>query len=173
MKEEAKTIIIDELEALKQRIIDNINSTGTNASGRTIASLFVSITDDGGKLVSDRSGIPFFSTLETGRKPGKIPFGFADTIRQWMKDKNITANPIPYIRKASANWQPKYTPQERGEMSLAGAIAFSIRKHGSKLHQNGGRNDIYSNEIPQTIKNIREKLKGIATHEVKKSIKLN
>jgi hypothetical protein len=169
MKEEAKIIVVDELEALKLRIIDNIRSKGRNASGRTIQSLRVVAGDDGVALF----GRSAFGTMETGRKAGKVPFGFRDIILQWMEDKGISGAPIPYVRKPSAKWQPKYTPKERGDMSLAGAIAATIKKKGSKLHRDGGDNEIYSKEIPIALKQIRERLKGLIIPQVKQVIKLN
>lgn len=169
MKEEAKIIVVDELETLKQRIIDNILANGQSATGETIKSLKV-VSDDSGVALFGRKA---FGTLETGRKAGKIPINFRDIILQWMKARKISGRPIPYKRRPSDRWQPKYTPEQRGDMSLAGAIAFKTKKEGSKLNRDGGRNDVYSNEIPETLKNIRERLKGIVVMEVKNVIKLN
>jgi len=162
MNERAKHIVINELEALKQRIAKNIVSSGQNASGRTIASLKVEEYDSGVRLL----GRFPFGTLETGRKPGKVPNSFIGIIEQWIRDKGIKAAPIPYIRIPSQNWQPKYNPQERGDMSLASAIAYKIKKEGTKLHRSGGRADVYSKEIPLTLENIRKRLTGMFKTEI-------
>ena len=162
MNERVKHIVINELEALKQRIASNIVASGQNASGRTIASLKIEERDSGARLL----GRMPFGTLEAGRKSGKVPGSFIGIIGQWMRDKGIKANPIPYIRIPSDKWQPKYTPQQRGDISLAGAIAYKIKKEGTKLHRSGGKADVYSNEIPLTLENIRKQLSGIFTSEI-------
>lgn len=157
-----------ELEELKNRIIANHVAAGQVASGNTRKSLRVEINNYEGILW----GRAPFGTLETGRKAGRTPKGFAGIIRQWMKDKGIHAAPIPYVRQPSDRWQPKYTPQERGDMSLAGAIAHTIRTKGTSLYRSGGRSDIYSNEIPKTENNIVSKLLAIYEAQVE-SINLN
>jgi hypothetical protein len=162
MNEPSKHIVINEMEALKQRIAANIVSTGQNASGRTIASLRVEEYEDGAKLL----GRFPFGTLETGRKPGKVPGNFIDIIIQWMKDKGIKAAPIPYIRIPSQKWQPKYDPQSRGDMSLAGAIAHKIKTEGTRLFRNNGIDNVYSNEIPLTVEVVKKQLAGIYKNEI-------
>lgn len=157
MTEDVKNIVVDELTALKERIARNIVATGQNASGRTIASLEIVDTDTSVSLLGRR----YFKVLETGRRGGRVPYKFSTIIRQWMEDKGIKATPIPYIRIPSEKWQPKYTPQERGDMSLAGAIAHKIKTEGTKLFKDGGREDVYSSEIPQTVASIREKLRYV------------
>lgn len=157
MNDEIRDIIVDELSALKERIARNIVATGQNASGRTIESLEIVDTDTSVSLLGRR----FFRGMEAGRRPGNAPYRFSTIIRQWMEDKGIKAQPIPYIRIPSDRWQPKYTPQERGDMSLAGAIAHKIQTEGTKLFREGGREDVYSSEIPQTVAAIREKVRYI------------
>ena len=92
----AHTIIAEELERLRQRIIANMRAQGAVASGRTIRSMRVVMTGEGGMLVSDQQ-MPF-GTLETGRRGGATPFAFAEIIYQWMKDKGIHGMPIPSRR---------------------------------------------------------------------------
>lgn len=160
-------IVGDELELLKQRIISNIVASGQVASGQTIASLYVEERADGGAL-KFHGQMPF-GVLETGRKPGRVPYGFRDIIYRWMQDKGVHATPIPYKRSGLH----KYSEQERGDRSLAGAIAHVIAKSGTRLYRNGGRTDIYSNEIPVTVANIRSKMLAVMNAEVMKSIKIN
>ena len=171
LKEQADNIIISELENLKQRIIANIQANKQTTSGRTAASFFVEPTENGIALKTSQGNI-MFQTLETGRKPGKIPLNFTHMIWQWIIDKGISVKPINYIRQASENWQPMYSPQERGELSLAGAIAHKIKTEGTELFQKGGRKDVYSNEIPKTITEIKTKILGIFKIEFS-NIKLN
>lgn len=165
-KEEVEATIQKELSLLKERISNNIRSQKANASGETIKSMQVIREEWGGKLV----GRSFFSVLETGRKPGKIPYNFVGIILQWMAVKGINATPITYKRKASDRWQPKYTPQQRGNMAMAGGIAYNTKKLGSKLYREGGRENIFSNEIPKTIEAINRSVLQIMKIEVKQSI---
>lgn len=152
--EEARKIISEELEALKQRIIDNHRAAGQMASGRTAASLNVVMRDNGGTLFGRQA----FYTLEHGRGGGRVPGNFVSIIKQWIKDKGITVPSIPYIRQPSERWQPKYTPEERGLNTLAGAIAHKIKTEGTRLFRDGGRNDIYTPEIEKTTNNINKRI---------------
>lgn len=167
----ARQMAFEEMTQLKERIIANMQAAGAVASGRTIRSLAVVTTDDGVALVSQQQ-MPF-GTLETGRRGGAVPSGFVGIIMQWMKDKGIQAAPIPYKRQPSERWQPKYTPAERGQMSMAGAIAHTIEKSGTKLFRNGGRDTIYSQEIPKTVAAIQQKISALLQAQVTEQIKLN
>lgn len=152
-------ILQEELEALQATISENMRQAGQVASGRTLASMRVEVEDLHGAL---RGGLPEgapIGTFETGRKAGRVPAGFRGIIRQWMEDKGIKGQPIPYVRQPSERWQPKYDPQERGNQALAGAIAHKIETEGTRLYRAGGRNDIYSPAIQQTITNIQSRIK--------------
>lgn len=124
-------LVASELEALKQRIIENHRNAGQVASGRTIASLKVEITEDGGVLW----GRSPFGTLETGRKPGKVPAGFWKIIRQWMDDKGI---------------------QVEKPDSFAYLVARKIAKEGTQLFREGGFYKIYSPEVKDTVERVSD-----------------
>lgn len=142
-------IIQEELEKLRLRIIANMQNAGQVASGRTIRSMHTEVNGNEGTLY----GRPFFSTLENGRRAGAVPADFEDIIYEWMINKGINATPIPY----KTNKPHKYSPQERANRGMAYCIARKIRLHGSALYRAGGRKDIYSNEIQETINNIHER----------------
>ncbi len=131
LRDKVIELVASELEALKQRIIENHRSAGQVASGRTIASLKVEITEDGGVLW----GRSPFGTLETGRKPGKVPAGFWKIIRQWMDDKGI---------------------QVEKPDSFAYLVARKIAREGTQLFRNGGRSDIYSPEVKDTVERVSD-----------------
>lgn len=152
-----REIIGDELLSLRDRIINNHIAAGQKASGRTIESMQIETTPTSGILFARRA----VGTLETGRGSGAVPKGFNEIIYQWIMDKGIQVAPIPYTRKASPKWQPKYTPEVRGYMSFAGAVANKIAKEGTSLHREGGRKDIYSNEIETTLKSLADRLTGV------------
>ena len=160
----ARVIVAEELDALRLAIISNMQRAGEVASGRTIDSLHVESTEQEGTLF----GRAYFGVLETGRKGGRVPRGFAQIIYKWMQDKGVHADPIPYVRTGAH----KYSPQERGDRSMAAAIAAKIRKEGTRLYRTGGRADIYSNEIPRTVERIRKRLVFLISQAIT-SIPLN
>jgi hypothetical protein len=135
-KEEAKKVISEELNALRQRIIDNHIRAKQRASGRTIESLKVVVDDNHGILYGRQA----FDVLETGRRPGKVPKGFYQIIQQWVEDKKIQVE------------KPK---------SFAYLVARKIANEGTELFRNGGRADIYSPDVEETIKNIMDRVFGI------------
>ena len=159
-----RIIIYQELDELKARIIQNHTAAGQVASGKTAKSLRIEVDEDSGRLF----GRSPFGTLETGRKGGKVPRQFYLIIRKWMADKGIQAPPIPY----KTDRPHKYTPEERGALSMAAAIAETIRKKGTKLYRDGGRNDIYSKEIEKTRKILAERLSRFIIQKMQ-HIKLN
>lgn len=159
-----RIIIYQELDELKARIIQNHTAAGQVASGRTAKSLRIEVDEDSGRLF----GRSPFGTLETGRKGGKVPRQFYLIIRKWMADKGIQAPPIPY----KTDRPHKYTPEEMGALSMAAAIAETIRKKGTKLYRDGGRNDIYSKEIEKTRKILAERLSRFIIQKMQ-HIKLN
>lgn len=146
----ARTILVEELEQARQQIINHIRANGQNASGRTIASLHVEVKEDEGVLFGHKP----FGVLETGRRAGRVPQGFASIIYRWMQDKPLHATPVPY----KTDRPHKYSPQERADRSMAAAIAHTIKTKGSLLHRKGGRDDVYSNVVPQTLERVRKRL---------------
>ena len=131
LRDKVMELVASELEALKQRIIENHRNAGQVASGRTIASLKVEITEDGGVLW----GRSAFGTLETGRKGGKVPAGFWKIIRQWMDDKGI---------------------QVEKPDSFAYLVARKIAKEGTQLFREGGFYKIYSPEVKDTVERVSD-----------------
>ena len=160
----AKVVLLEELENLKAKILEQHLRAGQKASGRTGESMHVEATEYEGTLY----GRSAFGVLETGRKAGKTPSGFQAIILQWMSDKGIKAEPIPY----KTDRPHKYTPQERGDMSLAYLIARKIRNEGTRLFRQGGRSDIYSNVIPATKEKIMQRIVKLLQVEIT-NIKLN
>lgn len=161
----ARVILQEELEQLKQNIANNMRNAGEVASGRTIKSMHVETSQQQGTLF----GRAFFGVLETGRRAGGIPRGFRQIIYQWMQDKNVHARPMPYKREGKHKYSD---PQVRGDMSMAAAIAWTIQHRGSKLFRDGGRDDIYSNEIPLTLRRVEGRL-IMLIEKAAFSIKLN
>lgn len=162
LQEHTRRTLIDALARLRSNILVNHMTAEQAASGETARSLRVEDTSFGAALF----GREYFGTLEDGRKPGAVPQDFNDIIAQWIVDKGIAFESIPYIRQESAKWQPKYTPEQRGLMSLVGAIAHKIRTEGTQLYREGGRKDIFTNEIEQTKGEVKKALAGIYATEI-------
>lgn len=154
MQDFERELLQQTLDSIVADIRTRLEVTKTNASGRTSESLEVVMRDDGGEILGRRA----FQTVEKGREPGKVPQDFTKIIRQWMRDKGISAPPLPYKRQPSARWQPKYTPEERGAMAMAGAIAYKIKTSGSYLFRHGGRDDIYTEVLDARLTELSEKL---------------
>lgn len=150
-----RDLLYNAVDDARQEIIAAISDKGLRASGRTQASLTIVQPDSYHITLYGRQA---FEVLEAGRRPGRVPHNFVGIIRQWIIDKGIPVRAIPYKRKASANWSPKYTPIERGLQSMAGAIAHKIRTEGTSLFRAGGRSDIYSPAIERAIKTIEDGL---------------
>lgn len=159
-----RLIIEDALGDLMRTIVQQHIAAGQMASGRTMKSMRVEAREDEGRLV----GKKYFGVLETGRRAGKVPNRFYLIIMQWMKDKGITAPPIPY----KTDRPHKYTPEERGQRSMAAAIADRIGKSGTKLYRDGGRDDIYSNAVAETKEDMNKALSEWVKKEFT-NIKLN
>jgi hypothetical protein len=152
-------VLTEELSRLAERIKENHRRAGQVASGRTLRSITYEVTEDRGMLF----GRFPFGTLETGRGPtrkrGNPPIRLDEIIYQWAIDKGIHVSPMPYKRKPSERWQPKYnSAEERALRSFSSAVAHKIHTKGTQLFRNQGRNDIYSNEIPDAIKRIEERI---------------
>lgn len=138
---EIKGILGEELESLRQRIIENHIRAGQKASGKTISSLRVDVNDNQGTLFGRQA----FGVLETGRKPGKVPKGFYQIIQQWVKDKGI---------------------QVENPKSFAYLVARKIAREGTELHRQGGRADIYSPEIEKTTQEIMNRAFAVFKDDV-------
>lgn len=142
-------ILTKHLENVKTKITQAMADQGRNASGRSVASLQVSVNGDVGILYGSKS----FLVMERGKKPGKVPYGFRDIIKQWIIDKGISVSPKP-----SKRTNTKYSPQERALNSFAGAVAYKIMKEGTKLHRDNGYNDIYTSAVNEELKALNNEL---------------
>lgn len=147
-----ESILRDELEKLKDRIIQNMRKAGQVASGDTIKSLRVEVSKTSRGWSGVLFGRPYFGTLESGSKPWRTqykhpPKFFVDIIAQWMSDKSIKGSAYLTARK--------------------------IMREGSSLYRKGGRSDIYSNEIPPAIQSIKERFGSFFSTTVQELIKIN
>ena len=158
--------ILQILTETKDRIITNIDTEGIRASGRTQSYLRVEDRGEHFVLVQGSGGAPF-ETLQYGRGGGRVPLGFQSIIRQWIIDKGISTTDIPYKRNPSAKWQPKYTPQERGLLAAAGAIAEKIKKSGTDRCTQPNEN-VYSQPINDAIEKLTALFVKSVTSEIRR-----
>ena len=142
--------ILGILETAREKIVGNIEGQNIKASGRTQNAL--KVEDRGSKLVllDDGGGAPF-ETLQYGREPGKVPYGFRSILKEWIIVKNMAVEPIPYKTAKGG----KYTPQERGLMKAAGAIAHKIATKGTDRYSQPNEN-VYSEAINEAIDKIEK-----------------
>ncbi|WP_289006087.1 hypothetical protein [uncultured Parabacteroides sp.] len=147
---EVQNIVFEELEDLRKRIISNIDSSGRRASGCTSESMRTDVSENRGVLF----GRMAFGTLETGRKPGKVPVGFYQIIKQWVIDKGISFD----------------SQSERN--SFAYLVSRKIAREGTQLYRRGADTDVYTAEIPETISRIKDRVGFLMRMEFE-SIKLN
>ena len=162
-----KAEIIRVLEDAKVEIVANIDTQKVKASGRTQKSLAVEDRGESVVLVQlPHERTAPFTTLQFGREAGKVPMGFAKIIEQWIIDKKIQVEPIPYIRKPSDKWKPKYTPVQRGLMQRAGAIANKIATKGTQRHTNPNM-EIYTQPLTKTIGRISKLAGDLVVAEIK------
>lgn len=146
---EVERIIREELDNLRERVVQNIDSTGKRASGRTQDSLAVEITSQGDTIIGSLMGRSYFGALETGSKPWanqytRPPKFFIEIIEDWMRDKGISGS--------------------------AGGIAYSIMKRGSAQFRDGERTDVYSDEIEITYDNIQRRVGGLFEAQIIESL---
>lgn len=133
MDDEIRQILLEELEALRGRIAENMASADKVVTGRTRDSMQVSVQGLAGVL----TGRQAFATLETGsrpwsRKPKRTPKWFADLIGEWIDNRGLDLN----------KW----------------AVAHTIIHQGSALYRSGGRADIYSPEIQKAVDRIGDRI---------------
>lgn len=136
MNSKVLAIITDQTNALVSRIKQNIQTSGQYATGKSSESIYSLISESGGIYTIEVNAKPFFAVLETGRKPTpdkKPSREMVESIKEWTNAKGIPE---------SAAW----------------AIAVNINKNGTKLWQQGGRKDIYSNETESFTKEVLEAL---------------
>lgn len=131
-------LVIGCLERIRERITENIRTSGEWASGKTAESMRIEETERGGRLIG-RAG---FDNLEEGSAgaPRKYPYSFTQIIAEWMDAKGIAPS------------------EEKQKNKMAASVAWFIRKNGTLLYRAGGRDDIYSNVIDEEVAALKRKL---------------
>jgi len=110
------------------QIQQNLAATGTDATGETSRSTKYTITQEGTVTRFQITGRPYYMSVETGRRPTpekKPSRDFVKRIQAWMTS--------------------------RGMLGAAYGIAMWINKKGTELFRSGGRKDIVSNVINESL----------------------
>jgi len=140
------------LTGFAERTIEGIRSRIPNVTGKMSQSLGYRIDENGLTIFSSEK---YFTVLETGRKPGKMPP--ISAIEEWVKNKPVASDINP--------------------RSLAFLIARKIGEEGSLLYRQGGKSGVISDFInDQKIKEdlidlLDEKFREAVINEfIKKSV---
>lgn len=141
--EEMNNVLREWAEDVIVKIQDNLDTTGTTASGKTKESLRYELETDeyGGKLTI--YGRQYFQGVEEGRPAGGIPYRFQDILYQWAKDKGILSN---------------FGETESKQRSALYMVGQFIKNNGTQLYREGGRLDIYSNVFDEELPKLRDKV---------------
>lgn len=149
---DVKTILTNRLERVKQRVTDNL--ARRKSSGKTAATLQVVAGDMGGSLF----GASHLLSLERGRGPGKIPYGFVDIIKEWIQAKGLSVS----------SRTPSASP-ESALRSMAGAIAYNIMKKGTTQFQKGRYDDIYTTAIEEETRLLSDEVASYIALDIDKA----
>ena len=141
--------IIDEnLQKLKQEIIDRHVAAGQVASGKTKDSFQVDTQELSGQLL----GPQWAGVLERGRKPGKVPANFRDILIRWAAAKGITFQ------------------SESQAKSWAYFVSKKIRAEGTELYRSGATVDIFTTAVDEMEKSLTEEISQMFQQEIIKNI---
>lgn len=108
-----------------QSVVQQIQANTPKATGKTAASVHYLVGEENNKITFQIKAAPWFKVMETGRGPTRAgaPAGsptLVEQIKAWLGSS---------------------------DQGAAYAIAKSIHNKGTKLFQEGGRLDVYSNVI--------------------------
>lgn len=153
--EEMNNVLREWAEDVIVKIQDNLDTTGTTASGKTKESLRYELETDeyGGKLTI--YGRQYFQGVEEGRPAGGIPYKFQDIIRQWMSDKKI---------------ENQFGEKEWQKRNAAYLIAQKIKDSGTMLYREGGITTIYTDTITEMLPELKEKMGVILRESILRDI---
>lgn len=137
--EDFKDILSSEGQKFSENVRKNINSKGITKSGKTVASIHEETPDGKTLIVWGRED---FQNIETGTSP------------QQAQTKNATK-----FRANIYEWS-KYLPitfkNDKQRYFFAWRVTDKIYQFGTKLYREGGRKDIYTNEIQPLLDSISE-----------------
>lgn len=157
---EADRIVAEELERARQRIISNHVAAGQRVTGATADSITVTVTTSGSITAGAMDARGYFAALETGSRPWRNP-----CYRQ-TKDGRMLPAPPKWFRDIIAEWLANRGLTDFSPWLVAG----KNMTEGSALFRNGGREDIFTPEIPILLDRIADRLAGLFDAQIVESI---
>lgn len=153
--EEMNNVLREWAEDVIVKIQDNLDTTGTTASGKTKESLRYELETDeyGGKLTI--YGRQYFQGVEEGRPAGGIPYRFQDILYTWAESKGILS---------------KFGDTESKQRSALYMVGQFIKEHGTQLYRDGGRLDIYSETLEKMLPELKDKVGVILRESILRDI---
>lgn len=103
-------------------------------------------------LQSQLWGYSYSKVLETGHGPARVPYNFALIIKNWAIAKGITFATVADLNR------------------FAYFTAEKIQREGTALYRNGGRTDIFTEEIENLGNTLLNNLSILFTKEIKNEI---
>lgn len=142
--DELKKLVMDVLTDARHAIVEQMRKNGQYVTGKT-AQQIICECEVGTFGAKARITAPIsLLTLETGRRPGRVPFNFQQVIFQWSIDKRLQ------FRTVSAR------------RSFAYYTARKISREGSWIYRQGFRVDVYTTILRTATEKLKEKLKNTA-----------
>lgn len=122
--------VLSILSQTGQTAVSQIQANTPKATGKTARSVRYEVKEENGKLIFRILASKYFKVVETGRKATpqftKPSNTFVDSIREWLAAKG-------------------------SDQGAAYAIAKSIHQKGTKLWQQGGNHNVFSNVITESF----------------------
>ena len=160
IRADAPEIIREDLDRLKHRIIANHLAAGQKASGRTIASMVVKVEPRPDGVSGELDARAYFAGLETGSRPWS-------TIHTRLRKDGTE---YPSAPKWFINVVEEWAATKGVNLDSPWGVATKIMTSGSALFRDGGRSDIFSNEIPVFIEDVASRLAGLFDVQLTESI---
>ena len=148
-------ILTKELTSIKDDIAENIIDQNRSATGKTIRSLKVEVSQDGNLIKGTISGRGSILTLEDGRGKSKSSGSgdWKDDLREWMRARSIPQEAFYPIWK---------TLNEKGWNTTL----------PNRTNPNGGTKGILSDPINKGLESIEKKVSDFFIESALKDIKL-
>lgn len=125
MPETIDAILQQGLDRFVAEVIQRSRNAEQEASGKTYRSISVKVDGSHGEVWAPN----YLYTLADGRGPGKVPYNFGDILLDWAKYKGISF-PSPVAARRWAN-----------------AVAWKIRKQGSRLFRQRKHLDLFDTPL--------------------------
>jgi len=135
-----KKVLADEGRKFSIRVVNNLKSKGISKSGKTAASMHEDATTES-LIVWGRKD---FQNLETGVSPSEA---------KQLNFQQLKANIYDWSKYLPLTFE---TTKKR--YSFAWNVSNKILEFGTRLYQQGGRNDIFSNEYQLLYDSISKQI---------------